>query len=80
MTVTQENLLRQLKRLNTLTEKTYHYVTDEPIMVDQRWCLVDSKTEEEVSRWYLVGEMWENMYSMIRLMLNEADKPRTWEE
>jgi hypothetical protein len=49
-------------------------------MVDQRWCLVDSKTEEEVSRWYLVGEMWENMYSMIRLMLNETDKPRVWED
>lgn len=77
--ITEENLFRQLQRLNTLTSRKYYYVKDEPMLTDERYCLMDQNDDEEISRWYTVSEMWEAMYSMIRLMLNETDKPRSWE-
>jgi len=70
-----ENIQRQLKRLNTLTNKEYFISKDNMV---NRYCLITSNGEQ-ITLWLKIGEFWDCMYSMIRILQHETDKPRTWE-
>ncbi len=74
--VTDDNIKRQLIRLNTLTTKKYKVEIDK---IDNRYCLMNMNSEQ-VTLWLKRSEFWDNMYCMIRLLQIETDKPRVWEE
>ena len=74
--ITNDNIKKQLIRLNTLTLNKYKVEIDE---TDHRYCLMNMNSEQ-VTLWLKISEFWDCMYSMIRLMQIETDKPRVWEE
>ena len=69
----------QLTRLNSITNRKYYYVSDDPLLMDKRYCLMDQNDDEEVSRHLTLNEMWSYMYGLILFMLNETGKERSWE-
>ena len=75
--ITWDNLKRQLIRLCTMTTKQYHIVVHEGLLMEDRYCLLDSN-DEEITQWHTIEEFWDNMYSMIRLLQHDQDKIRNW--
>lgn len=76
--VTRENLVNQLKRINYLSDKN-EYILDK---YGDRYCLcclIENGGRYEVSPWLKKSEIWDCNYSIIRFMLKETDKPRSWE-
>ena len=77
--ITDENIRRQLIRLNSLTDKQYCVVKDDNLLMDDRYTLVEVDTGEEITQHHLIEPFWDCMYSMIRILQHDKDKTRTWE-